>query len=267
MAINKNSNGYTFMFAIIMVVVVGAALAFTSLSLKPQQTKNDADKKMLDILGAIQVDATRDNAAEMFGKYVTERTAINYNGEVVATKSGAIDPTDKNDPFNIDVQKEYRSEVKAILKGAGKDQAKIDAGLATANVSYPLYTCVKDGKTLLVIPVVGTGLWGPIWGYVALEEDKQTIFGTKFDHKSETPGLGAEIKEVPFQEKFIGKKLNQSSATVFSVVKGGSPTNENSVDGITGGTVTSKGVDEMINRTLKVYMKYFETANNQRAQR
>lgn len=267
MAVNKNSNGYTIIYSIVMVVVVGAALAVTSQSLRPLQTKNEADKKRIDILGAIQVEATRENAAELFEEYVVERVAINYNGEVLNTKSGGIDATDKNDPFNVDIQKEYRSDVKKIVKESGKDQAQLDSRLAAAPISFPLFKCVKDGETLYVIPVVGTGLWGPIWGYVALKDDKQTIYGAKFDHKTETPGLGAEIKESFFQVKFENKTLNTASETVFSVVKGGAPTNEHSVDGITGGTVTSKGVDEMINRTLKVYIKYFESVNNQRAQR
>jgi Na+-transporting NADH:ubiquinone oxidoreductase subunit C len=267
MAVNKNSNGYTFLFSTVMVVVVGAALAITSQSLKPLQTKNDADKKRIDILGAIQVKATRENAAQMFDQYVVERVAINYNGDVLNSKTGAIDAADKNDPFNVDIQKEYRADVKKIVKESGKNQEEMAARLSAAPVSFPLFKCNKDGEVLYVIPVVGTGLWGPIWGYVALKDDKQTIYGAKFDHKTETPGLGAEIKESFFQEKFENKTLNTSSETVFSVVKGGAPTNEHSVDGITGGTVTSKGVDEMINRTLKVYIKYFESVNNQRAQR
>jgi Na+-transporting NADH:ubiquinone oxidoreductase subunit C len=100
---------------------------------------------------------------------------------------------------------------------------------------------------------------------VALEEDKTTIYGANFDHKTETPGLGAEIKETFFTEKFKGKKLNADAAALFTVTKGGAPTDEYSVDGITGGTITSKGVDEMINRTLKVYYRYFESET--RAQR
>jgi Na+-transporting NADH:ubiquinone oxidoreductase subunit C len=112
---------------------------------------------------------------------------------------------------------------------------------------------------LYVIPVVGSGLWGPIWGYIAMESDMKTIYGAKFDHKTETPGLGAEIRENFFSDKFSGKTLNEV-VPFFSVLKGGSVTDEHSVDGITGGTITSKGVEKMINRTLGIYLLYFESA-------
>lgn len=265
MAVNKNSNGYTFFFAIAMVVIVGSALAITSQSLKPLQQANDAAKKMMDILGAIKVDATRADASDVFAEYVVERIAVDYNGNVVNTKTGDINAQDKTDPFNIDVKKDYRSSVKRIVKESGDDQEQLSQRLTEAGVNYPVFKCVKDGKTLYVCPMVGTGLWGPIWGYVALEDDYKTIYGAKFDHKTETPGLGAEIKEAAFQEKFEGKELDTSNnSNMFSVLKGGSVTNEHSVDGITGGTITSKGVDEMLNRTLPVYVKYLQNSNDQR---
>lgn len=267
MAINKNSNGYTFFFAITMVIVVGAALAITSQVLKPRQQANDASKKMMDILGAINVEATRANAEELFAQYVTERIAVNYLGQQQGEPAtGAINPADKEDPFNIDVQKDYRSSIKKIVKESGKNPDELDQRLSSADVNYPVFKCQKGDEVLYVCPMVGTGLWGPIWGYVALEDDYETIYGAKFDHKGETPGLGAEIKEAGFQDKFQGKKLSDGPQ-VFSVLKGGLQTDEHSVDGITGGTITSKGVDEMLNRTLPVYVKYLESSNQQRAAR
>lgn len=267
MAVNKNSNGYTFLFAILMVVIVGAALAYTSMSLKPLQKANEADKKMVDILGAIGVPATRDNAQEEFSKYVTERISVTYDGKEVNKASGEITSGDKSDPFNIDVKKEYRGIISKILKSTKKDPKEQEERLASAPVTYPLYVCVKNDSTFYVAPVVGTGLWGPIWGYVALMEDAETFYGATFDHKTETPGLGAEIKETFFTEKFEGKTLNTGADVVFEVKKGGSVTDEHSVDGITGGTITSKGVGEMLNRTLPVYVKYLEQTSNQKAQR
>lgn len=270
MAINKNSNGYTFFFAIAMVVIVGAALAITSYGLKPMQQKNQATKKMMDILGAVKVDADRSNAAELFNEYVTRRVSVDYNGNVLKEMDGSeeIDPLDKQDPFNIDVKKDYRSFVKKIVKESGGDAEVIAQRLDEEGVRFPVFEIQKDGEQYFVCPMVGTGLWGPIWGYVSLEDDYQTIYGARFDHKAETPGLGAEIKEDFFQVKFEGKELNLAEGTdLFNVLKGGAQTNEHSVDGITGGTITSKGVDEMLNRTLPVYVNYFENANNQRAAR
>ena len=241
MAFNKNSNGYTFLFAIIMVVLVGAILAFTSLSLKPMQKANAAEKKMMNILGAIGVPSERGAVEAMFLDYVKERVSIDSEGRKVESMSGEVDASDMNDPFNIDVQKDFRSKAPA------------------SELTFPLFSCTKDGQDLFVVPVVGKGLWGPIWGYVALQSDMETIYGAVFDHKTETPGLGAEIKEGFFQEPFKGKKINMV-APHFAVVKGGAPTTEYSVDGITGGTITSKGVGEMVDRTMAIYLKYFQSA-------
>ncbi|MDA0913110.1 MAG: NADH:ubiquinone reductase (Na(+)-transporting) subunit C [Flavobacteriales bacterium] len=260
MAINKNSTGYTFLFSILMVIIVGSALAFTALSLKDRQDANAADKKMIDILGAIGVEANRSNASELFAEFVVERVAIDLNGQQLTATTEPVNPKDKEDPFTIDVQKDYRAAVKSAVKAADGDSDKLNEALVDKGLRFPLFECrSQDGKTLYVIPVVGSGLWGPIWGYVALEDDMTTIYGANFDHKTETPGLGAEIKETFFTEKFKGKQLNKGASTLFSVVKGGAPTDEYSVDGITGGTITSKGVDEMINRTLAVYLGYFES--------
>lgn len=228
-----------------MVLIVGTALAFTSLSLKPLQKKNAADKKMVDILGAIGVATTRGGAETDFPSYVKERLSINSDGNVLNSSSGNVDPADSSDPFNIDVKKDYRSKKPA------------------SELSFPLYVCESMlGDTVYVIPVVGSGLWGPIWGFVALESDMNTIYGAKFDHKTETPGLGAEIKDNEFSDKFKGQKLRDASP-YFTILKGGRPIEDQySVDGITGGTITSVGVGEMIDRTISIYQHYFESAIN-----
>jgi len=243
MAINKNGTGYTFLFSIVMVVIVGTALAYTSLSLKPLQKKNAADKKMVDILGAIGVTTTRENAETDFPTYVIERLSIDSEGNVLNSSTGQVDHADSSDPFNLDVKKDYRSKKPA------------------SELSFPLYLCENEGEMIYVIPVVGSGLWGPIWGFVALESDMKTIYGAKFDHKQETPGLGAEIKDDFFSDKFNGKQL-RDSALYFTIEKGGRETDINSVDGITGGTITSVGVGEMIDRTISIYKPYFESVTN-----
>jgi len=234
MAIDKNSNGYTFSFAIVMVVVVGTLLAVASQGLKTRQDKNATDKKMISILSAINVEATRENAQEMYDKYVVD-------SKIIAGK-------DLNaEAFDVDIKKEFR-----------------DKKLAVTDRNYPLYICEKDSIRYYVIPVIGTGLWGPIWGFVALESDYRTIYGATFDHKTETPGLGAEIKYTSYSDQYTGEIVADTSG-VFQpiiVVKDGSGSGLNSkVDGITGGTITSKGVEEMTTRTLEVYVNYFNTLN------
>jgi Na+-transporting NADH:ubiquinone oxidoreductase subunit C len=245
MALDRNSNAFTFGFAIVMVIVVGAILASLSLGLKPYQLKNEDDKKMIDILGAIGVEAGRENAKELFDQYVTERIVLDYNGKVVSTNSGEIDRLNKDDAFNKSIQAEYR-----------------DRTIGVENRSYPLYRCTKNDSIFYVIPMVGNGLWAAIWGFVALGEDYNTVYGAKFDHKSETPGLGAEINQAAFQAPFKGKKLTDASGTYKSIEvrKGGAlEGNLHQVDAITGGTITSNGVTEMLHRTLQVYTKYFNS--------
>lgn len=249
MVIDRNSNKFTFIFAIIMVVVVGAALSFVSISLKPLQVQNSIKKEMINILGTVGVEAERENAEELFYANITKRITLNYKGEVVSASTGQINPKDISDPFNVDVQKEFRN-----------------TDLAKEERNYPMYLAEVNGKKLAVIPMVGKGLWGPIWGYVALEEDYNTVYGAVFNHKSETPGLGAEINEKFFQEPFEGKKIYDESGDLVSinVKKGGAdPSNPHAVDGITGGTITSNGVSEMLKRTLGIYDTYFQDQKTQ----
>lgn len=246
MAINKESNGYTFGFAITMVVVVGTILALLAMGLKPRKLSNDRVKKKLDILSAFlnleEEEISRSNAEKEFDKYVNLKDAIvlDQNGNV---KDGVK-------PFDVDIKKENR-----------------DKTLSEADKNYPLFIGKdKDEKTVYIIPVIGKGLWGPIWGNICVGADKQTIVGASFGHKTETPGLGAEIS----QEFFVAGWRNEKISDVdfnfkkFEVVKDGSGKQmEGKVDGITGGTITSKGVEEMANRCLKVYVKYFKSLNNE----
>jgi Na+-transporting NADH:ubiquinone oxidoreductase subunit C len=252
MAIDKNSNAFTFIFSILMVVVVGAVLSFAAMSLKPQQVKNNIDKKMMNILTSIGVEADRTNAKELFYANIKKRYTLNAKGEIISTREGEVDPTDTEDPFNVDVKKEYR-----------------DPTMGVEDRNYPLYVAEVEGEEVAIIPLVGKGLWGPIWGYVALESDYNTIYGANFDHKTETPGLGAEIRESWFSSPFVGKTIYDDSGDLVSVsvVKGSAgPDNPHAVDGITGGTITSNGVDEMLERTFSVYDAYFKN-NSQISQK
>mgnify|MGYP001158472869 FL=1 len=234
MAIDKNSNAYTFGFAILMVIVVGSLLAIASQGLKTRQDKNATDKKMMSILSAINIDATRENAQELYNKYVID-------SKIIAGKDLSAEA------FNVDIKKEFRNK-----------------NITITDRNYPLYICEKDGDKYYIIPVIGTGLWGPIWGFVALESDFKTIYGANFDHKSETPGLGAEIKYASYSDQYAGEMISDTTGTFqpIIVVKDGSGSGLNSkVDGITGGTITSKGVEEMTTRTLEVYVNYFNSLN------
>lgn len=243
MAINKDSNGYTFGFAIALVVVVGTVLAGVAMWTKPFQDKNKEVKKKMDILKALlpedeAKEVTRKNAAVLFDEKVNLEDAVvlNSKGEVV----------DDVAPFDIDIKKQYR-----------------DKTLKESDFRFPLFISTDEsGKKSYVIPVVGKGLWGPIWGNICLDDDKRTIKGATFDHKTETPGLGAEIKQAFFIKGWIGETVSDESGEFlkFEVVKDNSgATNPQKIDGITGGTITSKGVEEMVNRSLLPYVTYLKT--------
>ena len=240
MAIDRNSNAFTFGFSIAMVIVVGTTLAFLSIILKPYQVKNEKDKKMIDILGAINIDADRTNAAEMYSNYIVDSKVLNSKGEPIES--------DKN-AFDIDVQKQYRDKKTVV-----EDRI------------YPLFIADREGEQYYIMPLVGTGLWGPIWGFVAVGKDLTTIYGARFDHKGETPGLGAEISSYDkFQEQWEGKEIRNPDGTFHAILVSktkSDPSDPFAVDGITGGTITSKGLEEMVNRSVAIYSNYFQTINN-----
>lgn len=235
MAINKDSNAYTFGFSIVLVIVVGVVLSSLAIGLKPRIKANEAVKKKMDILAAIGVESSRKNGEELYAEYVTDSYVISAQGEIVENL-----PEEKT-AIKLDIQNQFR-----------------DKKIAKSERLYPIFEAKKDGNKVFVLPVVGKGLWGPIWGYLALADDYQTIVGASFDHKGETPGLGAEIKQSFFEDQFEGEKISEGGEFVeIKVVQNGTGTEDQKVDGITGGTITSKGVEEMVNRTMKVYQKYF----------
>jgi Na+-transporting NADH:ubiquinone oxidoreductase subunit C len=217
-----------------MVVIVGAGLAAVTLGLKVPQDKNSEIRKKMDILSALKVeDVTRLNAEKLYETYVKTDDCL-----VLDAEGNEISGVEA---FDVDIKKQFR-----------------DKKLPVSDRQYPLYVADVDGAKKYVIPVVGSGLWGPIWGYIAVNEDKTSIFGAQFDHKTETPGLGAEIKQPFFYNQYSSEVISVDGVyKKIKVVKDASGSEMHKVDGITGGTITSKGVEEMVDRTLQVYVKYF----------
>lgn len=245
---NTNGNAYTVIYTTIVVTLVAAILAFVAMTLKPKQDANIKAETISQMLTAAQFFTKdecsamgNDKVLEAYSQNIKEAYTINLKGEKV---------------------RDLNTEVKSIeLQDGLKAQNKnIKDGSDAADL--PVYVFNKDGKSVSVVPVYGAGLWGPIWGYIALDEDLQTIVGAYFDHDSETPGLGAKIKDDPsFRAEFIGKKVNVASDPVFSVVKVGTSADENSsVDAITGATMTSKGLGEAIAFWLKAYAPFLSSA-------
>ena len=229
MKINVQSSLYTFVYASILVIIVALGLSITYIKLKPVQQENILREKQQSILKSIRVICDRDKAPELFKKYIVKAFVVDANGDSV---KGV-------DPFSIDLAAEMKKPFK---------ERKL-----------PVYIAKKDGKTFYIFPVYGKGLWGPIWGYIALEDDLNTVYGVTFDHKGETPGLGAEITKDWFQSQFKGKQIFDKDGNFVSiaVVKGGAPENDlHAVDAISGGTITSRGVQAMLKNSLSWYMNF-----------
>lgn len=226
---DRNSNGYTFIFAGIMVTVVGALLAFTATSLKPAQDANVKKEKMQNILASVGVNVDREAATAKFDDVIKEQLSLKEDGSIDANLKA----------FDIDLKAE-------LTKTADKQ-------------TYPLYVAEQEGKKFYIIPLRGAGLWDAIWGYVALDSDMNTVKGTVFDHKGETPGLGAEITQKWFQDRFVGKKIKDESGKIVGVKVVKANATPNDVDAISGATITSNGVSAMVAERLAHYQKYFDT--------
>jgi Na+-transporting NADH:ubiquinone oxidoreductase subunit C len=232
--VNKtNSNAYTFTFAIIMVVVVGVVLAFAATSLQPQQYENMRQEKMQNILATVGVQTDRAGAEALFQKHIKEQVVLNNEG---TEKEGV-------NAFDVDLAK----EIKRI----------------PGEQNFPLYVAEVEGETYYIIPLRGSGLWNAIFGYIALKDDVNTIKGAVFDHLGETPGLGAEITQEWFRQRFTDEKIFDENGELIgvSVVKGNSSSSkdDNKVDAISGATITGDGVSDMISERLQHYLPYFKS--------
>ena len=236
---NTNSNLYTVIYTTLIVVVVAAVLAVVSQSLKGRQEANEKADTISQMMTAAGF-----GSKEEFGKIGNAAVLARYAEEI--DRAFVVGP-DGQKVADLPLEKVYSpSELKKQnynIKGADTPE-------------LPVFI-FKNGVT--VVPVYGAGLWGPVWGYVAFQPDHYTIAGAYFDHESETPGLGAKIKdEAWFREKFIGKKVEWGNEPAFRLEKNAEATGaENTVDAITGATMTSKGLNEALNVWFKAYEKHF----------
>ena len=202
MKLNTNSNIYTFVYMTIVVVIVAVLLALANQALKPRQDANILLDKQKQILGALKVDFSEANPAELYYSLVND--TLRY-GEA------------------------------------------------------EIYVATLDGATKYILPLSGKGLWGGIGGYLALDEDKNTIYGVNFNHEGETPGLGAKIVELPFRQSFEGKHIRNTEGQVVSVAvlkAGNRAEGQEQVDAISGATITSTGVSTMLETNLGEYAAF-----------
>lgn len=234
---NRDSNLYTFLFATIMVFVIAIVLAYTSQSLKVLQEENIRKEKMQNILSTVGVITNREGAEELYDKYIEEQIAVQNDG--------SIDPA--IDVFN---------DIKLVF----------ELKKSPNNQDFPLYVANIGSEKYYIIPIRGNGLWNAIYGYISIKEDLNTVKGVVFDHVGETAGLGAEITQDWFKERFINEKLFDSDNNLIGIKvsktnndPNNSDKNDHEVDAISGATITGDGVTDMIKERLEHYIPYFNT--------
>ena len=207
MKLNTNSNIYTFVYMTVVVIIVAVLLAVVSQALAPKQQANILLDKQKQILGALKIDYSTGDPADIYMALV-------------------------NDTLRYGEQEVY-----------------------VANL---------NGAVKYILPLSGKGLWGGIGGYLALDEDKNTIYGVNFNHESETPGLGAKIVEPEFRSQFEGKHIRNAEGAVVSVAvlkAGKHAEGQEQVDAISGATITSSGVSTMLEVNLAEYAEFLKCEN------
>jgi len=229
--INKNSNAYILTYTSAIVIIVALLLSITSGALKGRQNENvklDTKKQILSSLPAI--DLTQGDANEIYAKTIVAYQLLDADGKVA-------------------------KELRPVE----------DFDVKAAEGQLPLYVANVDGETKYIIPMNGAGLWGAIWGYIALNDDKNTVYGVFFSHAGETPGLGANIATPKFQSQFEGKHIKNNGQFVsIAVMKAGQKAdNQEQVDALSGGTITSKGVETMLKNSIGAYTAFLNVTDNE----
>jgi Na+-transporting NADH:ubiquinone oxidoreductase subunit C len=249
MALDTEKNSYTVVFAIVMVMVVGSILAGMASGLKPMVKANERYEKQQNILYAIGVNNNEGASDVVFVPTdIVEAKFQEYIKKQYVIQGGEV--TEDDEAYLIDIKKE------ATKAKNGSYERRL-----------PLFVAEMDGKEVYVVPVRGKGLWDAIWGFVSMDKN-MVVQGVYFDHKGETPGLGANIKERFFMDDFAGEQLLDEN-NVFQgikVAKGNNdPKNErksdHQVDAIAGSTITGDGVTAMLKKDIQMYKSYFETLN------
>lgn len=228
---NRQSNTYTIIYSTVLVVLVGVVLSVVYQALRPKQVENIQNDTRRQILAAALITPSEgQDIATLWQEHIAASYIVNDKGEKI---DGA------QDPFDVNVSQEVKK---------APDQRLL-----------PVFECNTDKGTKYILPVYGAGLWGPIWGYIAFDNNGDTIYGAYFAHQGETPGLGAEIEKPAFQKQFEGKDIFSTDGQFQSVkvVKNGQePATGAWVHAISGGTITSQGVQKMLLNSLEPYSAF-----------
>lgn len=236
MKINKENNLYTVVYAAVLVVVVGFVLALVYQAMRPAQLENIANDTKKQILAAALIHPTGDQTvSSLYEEHITDSYCVNSKGEKI-----------EGSAMNVSMAAEVKKPA---------DERTL-----------PVFVCRTDKGIKYIVPVAGAGLWGPIWGYIAMDANGIDIYGAYFGHQGETPGLGAEIEKPAFSSQFEGKPIfgsNGDFESVLVVKKGQEPAGRAYVNAVSGGTITSQGVQKMLAESLQPYTAFFKSLANE----
>lgn len=240
--INRQSNFYTIIYSALLVIIVGVSLALVYQALRPAQVENMADDTRRQILAAARIYPTAGTSvSELYSKHVVDSYIVNDRGEKIDSDINA---------FDINVGEQVK--------------------LPENERKLPVFVCNTEAGVKYILPVYGAGLWGPIWGYISFDSNGDTIYGAYFAHQGETPGLGAEIEKTDFSSQFDGKNVFNSAGdfTSVMVVKAGREPKDGTpyVNAVSGGTVTSTGVQNMLANSLRPYSAFLKSISEHTVQ-
>lgn len=234
---NRQSNTYTIIYSAILVLVVGVVLSVVYQALRPKQVENIANDTKRQILASARITPEKGQSiGDLYNQHITDSFIVDSDGQKVDSSTN---------PFDVKVSLEVKKPSEERL--------------------LPVFECSTDNGTKYILPVYGAGLWGPIWGYVAFDDNGDTIYGAYFAHQGETPGLGAEIEKPAFSGQFDGKNVFSPSGefTSVAVVKNGKePQDRAWVHAVSGGTITSQGVQAMLQDSLEPYAAFLSSMKN-----
>ena len=235
---NKNSKTYKIMYTAEMEMLIRPETPIINMEIKPTPNENIANDTRKQILSALHIAAPDDaQVKDTYEKYIIQDLLVDTKGNVIDSAA--------NVAFDVDMKKNVK----------------------LAERQLPVMKCkLDDGSVKYVLPVYGAGLWGPIWGYIAVNDDGNTIYGANFSHEGETPGLGARITEKPFQDEFKDKHLfvGGEFKSVAVLKKGQKATNgAEQIDALTGATITSRGVSDMMADCLAPYEGFLKKLQGQ----
>jgi Na+-transporting NADH:ubiquinone oxidoreductase subunit C len=230
----RQSNGYIVFYSAMLTIVCGGVLAFASQALKPRQDANIELERKSNILSTVMTLEEGADITKLYESRIRE-LVIDFSGNLVDKKAADV---------NIGV--EYKKQPEERLLPV-----------------YEFISATDSGKVEnAVIPVFGFGLWNTIAGFVALESDFNTIKGVSYSHVGETPGLGARIATSEIQDRYKGKQIFQAATLVSILMQKGEgidyANDPHKVDGMSGATLTAKGVNNMLKEYFGCYQKYLE---------